>query len=142
MARRGARTVHLAAAWAFVVCLVVQVFLAGLGVFDDPTSFVTHRNFGYLIGWFVLVLLVAAIVGRLGRRQIGLAALLVILFTLQSVFVAVRETYPAVAALHPVNGFAILLITVGVARDAWAVRRQEVATPELSGDTAASEASA
>jgi hypothetical protein len=29
---------------------------------------------------------------------------------------------PAVAALHPVNGFAILLVTLVIARLAWVVR--------------------
>ena len=39
---------------AFVGLPVVQVFLAGLGVFDDPAAFITHREFGYLFGWFTL----------------------------------------------------------------------------------------
>jgi uncharacterized protein DUF6220 len=122
MVRRVARAIHLGAAWTFVACLVVQVFLAGLGVFDDPKAFITHRDFGYLIGLLTLVLLIAAIVARLGRRQIGLAVLLMILFTLQSVFVAMRTAYPAAAALHPVNGFLILLVTLIIARDAWSAR--------------------
>jgi peptidoglycan/LPS O-acetylase OafA/YrhL len=122
MVRRVARGIHLGAAWVFVACLIIQVFLAGFGVFDDPGAFITHRDFGYLIGLLTLVLLVAAMVGRLGRRQIGLAVLLLVLFTLQSVFVAVRTEYPAVAALHPVNGFLILLVTLIVACDAWSAR--------------------
>jgi hypothetical membrane protein len=142
MARRGARMVHLVAAWAFVACLVAQVFLAGLGVFDDPTSFVTHRNFGYLIGWFVLVLLVAAIVGRLGRRQIGLAALVLVLFAFQSVFVALRQTYPAIAALHPLNGFVILLVTIVIARDAWLARRLSFSPEAMPPEAARSESPA
>ena len=122
MVRRVARAIHLGAAWLFVACLIVQVFLAGLGVFDDPVAFITHRDFGYLIGSLTLVLLLAAIVGSLGRRQIGLAVLLMVQFTLQSVFVAMRTESPAVAALHPVNGFLILLVTWIVARDAWSER--------------------
>jgi uncharacterized protein DUF6220 len=122
MVRRGARAIQLGAAWLFVACLVVQVFLAGLGVFDDPKAFITHRDFGYLIGLLTLVLLIAAIAARLGRRQIGLAVLLMILFTLQSVFVGMRTAYPAAAALHPVNGFLILLVTLIIARDAWSAR--------------------
>jgi hypothetical protein len=122
MARDVARTIHLVAAWLFAACLVVQVFLAGLAVFDPTRTFIPHRDFGYLIGWFVLVLLVTAIVGRLGRRQIALAVLLLVLFVLQSVFVALRGTYPEIAALHPVNGFLILLVTLVIARDAWLAR--------------------
>jgi uncharacterized protein DUF6220 len=122
MVRRVARAIHLGAAWLFVACLIVQVFLAGLGVFDDPGAFITHRDFGYLIGLLTLVLLVAAIVGRLGGRQIGLVVLLMIQYALQSVFVAMRSDFPAVAALHPVNGFLILLVTWIIAREAWSAR--------------------
>jgi hypothetical protein len=128
MVRRTARAIHLGAAWLVVACLIVQVFLAGLGVFDDPRAFITHRNFGYLIGSLTLVLLLAAIVGGLGRRLAGLAVLLMVLFTLQSAFVAMRTESPAVAALHPVNGFLILLVTLTIARDAWSARTAIIAS--------------
>jgi hypothetical protein len=99
-------------AWLFVGCVVVQVYLAGLGVFDRPESFLTHRDFGYLFGLLTLVMLVLAFVGRLARWQIGASALLLVLFALQSVFIALRESTPAAAALHPLNGFLILAIAV------------------------------
>ena len=66
------------------------MFLAGLGVFDDPRSFITHREFGYLLGWFTLVMLVLALVGRQRRLVVGLGALMLVQFALQSVFVALR----------------------------------------------------
>src|SRR5262245_8248052 len=94
----------------FVACCLVQVFLAGLGVFDDPTSFITHRDFGYLLGWFTLAMLILALLGREPKRIVGLTVLVLVQFTLQSVFVAIRADYPAVAALHPVNGFLILAV--------------------------------
>ncbi len=137
MPARIARLVHLGAAWLFVACVVFQVFLAGLGVFDSAESFATHRNFGYLFGWLTLILLVAAIVARLGARQISLAALLVVLFALQSVLVALRESAPAVAALHPLNGFMILLVAIVVARAAtarWRARDMSAALPRPAGN--------
>ena len=110
-------------AGAFVACAVVQVFLAGLGVFDDPDAFITHREFGYAFGWLTLVILVLALTGRAPRRIIGLCVLLLVLFAFQSVFIALRVDLPMVAALHPLNGFAILGVGVVITRDAWAVRR-------------------
>jgi hypothetical protein len=107
----------------FVVCAVVQVFLAGLGVFDDPRSFITHREFGYTFGWLTLVVLVLALVGRLPRRIVGLTVLLLVLFAFQSIFVALRTSVPVVAALHPLNGFAILAVAAVVTRMTWAMRR-------------------
>jgi hypothetical protein len=125
--RDVARLAHPVAAGTFLGCGMVQVFLAGLGVFDDPKAFITHREFGYLFGWLTLVILVLALVGREPRRITGLSALLLVQFALQSVLVAVRADMPAVAALHPLNGFAILAVAGYVARASWAVRREPAA---------------
>ncbi len=121
------RLIHLAAIWLFVACCVVQVFLAGLGVFSDPAQFEVHRNFGYTFGLLLLVILIAAIAERMGRWHIGMAILLMVLFALQSVFVALRSSAPTIAALHPLNGFLILLIAIVVGRAAW-TSRQAVTT--------------
>jgi chloramphenicol 3-O-phosphotransferase len=116
------RRAHLIVAWAFVAGVVVQVFLAGLGVFDDASAFAFHVNWGYTLEIQPIILLVLAAVGRLGRRQMIYAAALFGMFMLQSIFVAVRGDLPMIAALHPVNGFAILLVGIVVAREAWATR--------------------
>ena len=140
MLRSFTRAAHPVAAAAFVACAVVQVFLAGLGVFDDPKAFVTHREFGYLFGWLTLVVLVLALAGRMPRRVTGLSVLLLVLFALQSVLVALRAELPAIAALHPLNGFAILGVGVMTARSSWRLGRESTtatapvtATPEGAG---------
>ena len=117
--RRSARIAYLVVLWLFVACLVVQVFLAGMGVFAGVESFATHREFARLFGWLTLILLALALIGRLGRRWIWMSLLIFGLFVLQSVFVALRDSAPAVAALHPVNGFLILLISISMAQRAW-----------------------
>lgn len=120
--RSIARTVYLVVAWAFVAGLAAQVFLAGLGVFDSPTAFATHRDVGYTLSIVPILLLVIGLVARLGRRMAILAAVTFGLFMLQSVFVAMRGSSPAIAALHPLNGFLIFLLAIIVARDAWLSR--------------------
>lgn len=130
---RLARQAHLVLSFLFVGGVVVQVFLAGLGVFDSPAAFQTHAGWGYLLELIPLILLVLAAVGRLGRRQIIYAAALFGMFLLQSVFVALRADLPAIAALHPVNGFAILLVGILTAREAWLSRGAAIGespTPE------------
>jgi hypothetical protein len=114
----------------FLACGAVQVFLAGLGVFDDPRAFVTHREFGYLFGWLTLVALVLALVARAPRRVTGLTAMLLGLFALQSVLVAVHQAAPAVAALHPLNGFLLLAVAAVTVRESWAVRHADRAPAE------------
>jgi hypothetical protein len=116
------RRVHLVLAWAFVAGVVFQVFLAGRGVFESPARFKDHAGWGYMLELLPLLLLVAAAIGRLGRRQIIYPIALFAMFMLQSIFVALRADLPMVAALHPVNGFAILLVGILMAREAWAAR--------------------
>jgi hypothetical protein len=126
MLRSFTRTAHPIVAALFVACAVVQVFLAGLGVFDDPRAFVTHREFGYLFGWLTLVALILALAGRMPRRVTGLSVLLLVLFALQSLLVAVRVDLPAIAALHPLNGLAILGVGFMMARSSWRLRRESM----------------
>ena len=127
---RPLAAIYAIAASILVVGLVLQVFLAGLGVFDDPTFFLTHRDTGYTLELWTIVVLVLGAVARAGRAQIGLAGGLFLLFLLQSVFVGVRTSAPAVAALHPVNGFLILLLSIVLARRAWEFARASRAAAE------------
>lgn len=130
--RGMARSVLAAVAWLFVACIVVQIFLAGLGVFDDPRAFVSHREFGYIFGWVTLIMLVAALVARVPRRLLALVGLTLVMFAFQSILVAVRADYPAVAALHPVNGAVLLIVAIVVARSAWALRSSALDVPAVA----------
>ena len=125
--RSVARTLHLVVAVLLVAGLVTQIFLAGLGVFRSSESFLTHRDFGYMLELLPILLLVLGLIAGLGRRMALLAAAIFGLFLLQSVFVVLRESAPEVAALHPVNGFLITLLAIILARDAWLARRAELA---------------
>ena len=124
--RSIARNAYVVVAWLFVAGLLGQVFLAGLGVFDSPASFATHRDVGYTLSLFPVVLLVVGLLGGMGRRLALLAIVVFGLFILQSVFVAMRDSAPQVAALHPVNGFAILLLAVFMAREATLARTETI----------------
>jgi len=127
--RSIARSAHLVVAWLLVAGLVVQIFLAGLGVFRGPAAFANHRDFGFMLELLPLLLLVLGLVAGLGRRAALLAAGIFGLFLLQSVFVGLRESTPELAALHPVNGFLITFLSVIVARDAWLGRRAATEVP-------------
>ena len=92
-----ARNVHVGIAWLLVAVLVFQVWLAGRGVFESPSVFGTHRDVGYTISLFPLVLLVLGFLGGMGRRVAIMAAVILGLVILQSVFVALRSSSPAIA---------------------------------------------
>ena len=110
---RWARIGFALLAWLLVGLAIVQVYLAGAAVFADLTragNFEMHRNFGWLIGIITLVQLVLAFAGRLGWRMIGGSALLFALLVVQSVLVHIGT--PNLAALHPVNGFLIVVLAL------------------------------
>src|SRR5262245_41790247 len=142
-ARTGAYTALAVVACLFAVCILVQVFLAGMGVFDGPDKFETHRNFGYTFGWLTLVMVIIAAVGRLGRLLIGLSLLTLLQFFLQSILILFRESQPAIAALHPVNGVLLLVVATAIARLALAGRRAAMdAAAGAAGPAAAPAAAA
>jgi hypothetical protein len=119
------RRAHLVVAWAFVAGVVIQVFLAGLGVFESSARFGTHVGWGYLLGMSTFVLIALSAIGGLGRRQVLYALGLLGMFAVQSFLVYARDSSPVVAALHPVNGFAILFVSIAMAREAWRMRDRE-----------------
>jgi hypothetical protein len=134
--RTGARTALAILAGVFAVLLLIQVFLAGLGVFDGPERFATHRDFGYGISLLIIVMIVLSIVGRGPARLIGLSVLLEVQILLQSVFIVMRADNPQVAALHPVNGVLMLVVSLVLAREAWAARLEGQGAAEATGPAA------
>jgi uncharacterized protein DUF6220 len=98
----------LALLWA--VAVVLQVFFAGLGIFG-ASSFKTHADFGGILHGFTALLLILAIVGPRTGHDIGMAAALVILVTVQIGLVGARDDAPSLAALHPV----LALVALGLA---------------------------
>ena len=114
--------VHALAAIVFVAAIVIQIFLAGAAISNlgGSGNFETHISFGYTgMGIAALVVLVTALVARLPRREVGLAALLFVLYIVQTLLPNFRSSASFVAALHPLNAAILLAIAVWYARRAW-----------------------
>lgn len=121
-----ARYVHAIAAWAFVLAIGVQVFLAGMFSFGANEFRSTHVEFGYTaVGLATLVLLVTALLARPGRSQLGWVTLAVALYVVQTILPLLRTASVAIAALHPVNALLLFGVAVIVARRAMAAARGE-----------------
>jgi cytochrome b561 len=115
-------------AWLFVATLVIQVFLIGLGLFDDPAYRETHREFGFTwVGLSALLLLIFGIVARPGRREVGLVVGVFVLYIVQTSLPGLRDSYPVVAALHPVVALGLFVMVIQIARLATA--RARAASP-------------
>jgi hypothetical protein len=100
------RWIYVVSAWLIFGVVIVQFFLAGLGVFAG--DFQMHVALGYTILFLMLLMLVVALAARLPWRTLGLVALLPVLVFLQSIFIEAWSNGLAdIAALHVVNGLAI-----------------------------------
>ncbi|HEU4451322.1 MAG TPA: DUF6220 domain-containing protein [Gaiellaceae bacterium] len=103
-----ARIFLFGAAVLYLVGVVVQFFLAGLGTFG-ATDFGPHRGLGLALGLLSLVVAVLAVVGKVPRFLLALAVVLLGLNVLQ--LGLARVDVDEIAALHAVNA----LVVVGVA---------------------------
>jgi heme A synthase len=103
-----------------VVTVVVQVFLAGLGLFADRRYWQDHISFGHTALALVAVLvLLSAAAGRLPRSAVGWAALPFLGYIVQTLLAGFRLSGPKeLAALHPVGALVIFWIGIVVARRA------------------------
>jgi hypothetical protein len=117
---RVARTFFAILTSAFAAGVLIQVFFAGMGAFGANWSY--HLTFVHFLEPVPLLMAPVAFVGRLpwGLRLLPLA--LVFLIGVQYAFA--NSTVPA-AALHPVNGFLILLTSLLIARRAWTTVRRK-----------------
>jgi uncharacterized protein DUF6220 len=113
------RQVHAWLAWGVVGAIVIQVWLAGSAIpqLGGNGSFAMHRDFGYLIGLFTLLLLISAIGAGASRRRIGQAAGLIGLYVIQSSLPYMG--IGAIEALHPVNAVVMFVAAAWYARTVW-----------------------
>lgn len=118
---RGALRAYRGSLHVLVWGVALQFYLFGL-LFYGVSEL--HR----VLGWLLLLPAASAMVAGLflqRRRLGGIAAVLVLLVALQPIFVfTLAAVSPYLAALHPLNGLAIVVISWGLlteTRD----RRQE-----------------
>lgn len=132
--QRAGRYVFAGLAWAFVVGVVVQVFLAGVGLFG-VSGMDLHVGFGYFIVYLPLLMLIATLAARPDRRTVWLTvALFVFGSVIQPTLPFLRTVSPFIAALHPPNALLVFSLAAVVARRSLALARPtaRAATMELA----------
>ena len=120
VATRLARVFYAFLSVALAAGLLFQVFFAGMGAFGADWSY--HVTLAHFLEPLPLLMVPAAFVGRLPWTLKLLPLGLVILIGAQ--YALAHAVVPA-AALHPVNGFLILLTSLFIARRAWAAVRRK-----------------
>jgi hypothetical protein len=123
-----ARQGYLGLGILFNVGVVVQFFLAGLGIFGAE-SFAAHRDLGNVLHAATVLLLILALVGRIGGRDILLTLGLVVLVTVQISLPETRDDAPGIAAFHPVLALAILGLMANLVKSVNETRVATTAEP-------------
>jgi hypothetical protein len=103
---RGSRVAAMGLARLFLIGIVVQFFLAGLALFEDVDYWEDHKSLGETLGIIPILLIIAAIVGRLPSRLIGMSIVLLGLWVVQYVLPDIDNGY--IAALHPLNALLLM----------------------------------
>ena len=128
----GARFVYLAMVWAYVVGILVQVFLAGMGLFGVARDFQPHVELGWILHLVPILLLIIAAVARVGSRLIRWNVALLVVQFIQPILALARHDVPAVAAFHPVLALIVFWLALTVGLMAWRLVRQ----PAIEADQA------
>jgi Family of unknown function (DUF6220) len=136
----AARRVHFVLCQLFLVLVLVQFFLAGLGVFRakphgndklfESSTFDAHRAVGDVTQIAALLILIAAIVGV--RDRLRLSLLLFVLAIVQGFLATGGGDAPILGALHPVNGLVLLALGHILSRPAREAEAPATAGPPTS----------
>lgn len=111
-----ARLVFKAMVWIFAICILIQVFLAGLAMFWDSAEWASHTGFSRLLIVVSILILVLSFIARLPLslrlRSAGLFGIFIL--------IAVSANLPSgvgyLSALHPVLALLLFFGTVSLVR--------------------------
>ena len=105
-----ARKIFVELAWLFVLTVAIQFLFAGLGVLGGE-SLEPHRQWGFIVLHLLpILMLIAAIVGRMGRTVIVLTVVLFLLVFLQPLFVDPELDPRWLRSLHVLNALFIFAL--------------------------------
>ena len=121
--RRSVDRVYGYLAGLFVIAVLVQVFLAGVGAFGDrarnvanASSFDPHRALGTVLGVVAVALFLVALAARASRSTVIGAFLLAILtLVVQAALANGGDSNKWIGGLHAFDGMLILVLSVWLA---------------------------
>jgi hypothetical protein len=125
--RRGADLAYGYLAAFFVLGVLFQVYLAGVGVFGinarkvaDASSLDPHRMWGSVLMVLALVLLILALVARQSAAVVLSTLLLAVLVIVaQMGLAAAGDSNKWLGGAHALDGMIILLLSLWLAIAAW-----------------------
>lgn len=116
--KAGARRVFEIGIYVVVAATILQFFLAGLGIFVDPTLMFWHTSVNpFLVGVLPLLLALVGWYAGVSSRTLWLTAAMFGLVVLQSLLLvpfhmAVQGPLRAISALHALNAVLIFWVAL------------------------------
>lgn len=116
-----ARVMYVIAVMAFVGCVLLQVYFAGLAVLVNPVYWVQHVTFAHEIVWVFPPMLAFGLIGRVPGRTVAAIVLAFGLYVLQFLLIYLpgKLGLLALRGLHPVNALMLFWLSVTLVRGAW-----------------------
>lgn len=112
MAAEKRRLVYFFVAWAYLISLLAQVFLAGLGLFDNASWWPTHGDFGYSVVHPIgFVLLIFAAISKIPRKDLVVAVVTVVYAFFMPIFATLPGELSFYGAFHPVSAVILFGLT-------------------------------
>ena len=127
----GARYVYLVLVWIYLAGILVQVFLAGIGMFGVAKDFEPHVGLGWILHLVPVLLLIAAAVARVGSRLIWWTVGLLVVQFIQPILATMRTDQPVVAAFHPVLALVIFWLALTIGLRAWRLVMETTPAPAV-----------
>lgn len=110
--------------WLFVVCIAVQLFLAGLALFWNPAQWASHVGFSRALIVFPVLMIVFSFVARFPVSMRLRSAGPLVMIVLMAVSANLPSAVGYLAALHPVIAVLLFWETVSIARRSGALRKE------------------
>ena len=98
-------------AWILLICIVIQVYLAGMAIFENPVNWGRHRTFVHMFEYITVLMFVLGFIGRLPRKMVWGSLGVFAIFNIQY-----YTAHGFAGALHPVLSLILFWGSLTLAR--------------------------
>lgn len=103
----------------FVICIIVQIFLAGLAIFVDPSNWRNHKIFVHLFELIPILMFIFAFVGQLPRWAKWQSAAMFGLIFVMYLTANITPVFPWAAAAHPIIAMFLFMGSIQIAKQSF-----------------------
>lgn len=117
---RFGRYMYLALSIGFILCILIQIYFAGMAIFMNPAAWGKHTMFVHLFGYSLPIFMVLfAILGSFPRwaywQLIGFFILIFLMYYTANI----QWIFPWISPMHLVLAFVLLVLSSWTAWKTW-----------------------